>query len=444
MKGMRFVHGRRWPGGRAKLVAAGAAAVAVGAGVWLAVPDTAHPALATGRGLPAAAHPAEAHGATAPRAAECGSPSLAGASGAWLPDWLDDASRPGLISSQARELRLLDFYWVRLGADPGSLTLQQGAPKASSLRVALSTAAAANPCGLRFVTVSDDRTPKPVMAEILADPQVRQRNIAALTALMAEYPQADGLTLDYEYALPSSRADLKLYAAAAHWHGLTASEEISRITAEYTAYVRELANAMHGEHRQLRVAVGVRTTNKINYSYIKPFLYDYGQLAKYADQIVLMAIDFHSAGTDPGPIVSTADVASVLAEVRTYDIPVGRIAVESAVYAYDWTVDSAGHRLAGTEAASFTATAVTSRDWPKAGSQDGETYYRYTASGKRHEVWFAGSGLQDEVNQLRMLCAGCGINVWATGNTDPVGSALILEAVGAGYPSESAMPLRPE
>ena len=422
--------GRRWPVGRARLVAAGGAAIVVGAGVWLAVPDTSHPALADGRGLPV-----QAHSATAPRAAKCGSPSLAGASGAWLPDWLDDASRPSLIPSQAKRLRLLDFYWLRLGANPGSLMLQQGAPKASSLSNALSTAEAANPCGLRFITVSDDRTPKSVMAKILADPQVRQRNIAALTALVADYPQADGLTLDYEHALPSSRADLAQYAAAAKWRGLTVGEEISRITAQYTEFVRELAHAMHSEHRELRGAVGVRTTNEINYSsvsYIKPFLYDYGQLAKYADQIVLMAIDFHSAGSGPGPIVTGADLASVLNEVKTYGVPVARMAVESAVYAYDWTVDSAGHRLAGTEAASLTATKVTARDWPKAGEQGGETYYQYTADGKRHEVWFAGTGLQYQASQLRKLCPGCGINVWATGNTDPVGSALILQAVGSG------------
>ena len=110
----------------------------------------------------------------------------------------------------------------------------------------------------------------------------------------------------------------------------------------------------------------------------------------------------------------------MLSEVRRYDIPVARIAVESAVYAYNWTVNGAGHRLTGTKAASLTATEVTSRDWPKAGSEDGKTYYRYTASGKRHEVWFAGSGLQDQAGQLRKLCPGCAINVWATGNTDPL------------------------
>jgi hypothetical protein len=138
-----------------------------------------------------------------------------------------------------------EAHWVRLGTDPGGLSLQHGAPGAQSLGSALSAAAAANPCGLRFITVSDDLTTKSVMAKILAYPQTRQRNIDALTALMAAYPQADGLTLDYEYALSSTRADLATYAAVNNWHGLTASEEVSRISAQYTEFVRELAAALH-------------------------------------------------------------------------------------------------------------------------------------------------------------------------------------------------------
>jgi hypothetical protein len=178
---------------------------------------------------------------TAPpdKLAECASPPLAGATGAWLADWLEDPGHPNLIPAQAKQLGLLDFYWVRLGASPGTLLFQPDDPTAESLGTALSAAAAANPCGLRFITVSDDRTPKSVMAKILADPQARQQNIAALTALMARYPQADGLTLDYEYALPSSKADLATYAAASNWHGLTDSEEVARITAR-SGYATQL------------------------------------------------------------------------------------------------------------------------------------------------------------------------------------------------------------
>jgi Glycosyl hydrolases family 18 len=435
--------GRRRLSGWAKPTLAAAVAILAGGGVWLAVPDTSpgQSGFTASLRLPLESPGAQSPGArpsvdrrtshdTDPPAASCASTSLAGASGAWLADWLDDAGRPSLIPSQARQLGLLDFYWVRLGADPGSLSLQHGAPGAQSLGSALGAAATANPCGLRFITVSDDLTTKSVMAKILADPRTRQRNIDALTALMADYPQADGLTLDYEYALPSTRGDLATYAAVNNWHGLTASEEVSRISAQYTEFVRELATALHQARRELRVAVGVRTTNELNLSYVKPFVYDYGQLATYADQIVLMAIDFHSPGSDPGPIVTVADVASVLKEVQAYGIPAARLAIESAVYAYDWTVNAAGHRLAGTKATSLTATEVTARHWPVAGGDDGESRYAYTASGKRHEVWYAGSGLQYQAGQLRTLCPGCGIVAWATGNTDPVGSGLILRALG--------------
>lgn len=142
-----------------------------------------------------------------------------------------------------------------------------------------------------------------------------------------------------------------------------------------------------------------------------------------------MAVDFHWSTSDPGPVVTLADLKNVLNELRSYHIPAARLAVESPVYGYDWTLDSAGHRLAGTEAETLTATDVAGHGWREAGGKDGETYYQYTADGRRHAVWFAGTALKYQASQLRTLCPGCGIMAWATGNTDPVGSALIAAAL---------------
>jgi hypothetical protein len=425
------------------LVLAAVLAILAGAGVWLSVvgtgtsgplPDQAGPVSPpmSADGTPKLDLQALPSNVRAPRPANCGRPSLAGVSGAWLPDWLDDPSRPSLIAGQASRLRLLDFFWLGLGNTPDSITSQPDNPGGSTLETVLNEAAAANPCGWRFITVSDARTPLSVMAQILTDPAARWRNVAALAAVVASYPQADGLTLDYEYALPNTQQDLALYSSVAHWHGLTAREEVGRITADYTEFVRELALALHRQHAALRVAVRIRTTDEINYqdkSDLLPFLYDYGQLAKYADQIVLMAVDFHWTTSDPGPIVTLSDLRNVLTEVQTYHIPSSRLAVESAVYGYDWALNQAGHRLAGTQAATVTATDIAARGWVKAGSQDGETYYQYTAGGHRHAVWFAGTGLDYQAAQLRQLCPGCAVMAWATGNTDPAGSALILQAL---------------
>lgn len=430
--------------GRLLLVLMAVLAIPVGAGIWLALggPGAGTPgAGGPGPGVPVAspgALPSLDLGALpetgpAPRPATCGSPSLAGANGTWLPDWLDDSNRPALISEQARQLRVLDFFWLRLGAAPDGILVRPGNQGATPLGTALSTAAAANPCGLRFITVSDEQVPVSVMAEILLDPAARWRNVTALATFMAGYPQADGLTLDYEYALPASQADLDAYAAAGHWHGLSVREEAGRITAGYTELVRELALAMHRQHRALRVTAMARTTDETHYgdvSGLAPFLYDYGELAKYADQVIVMAIDFHWSTGDPGPVVTRANLESVFNELRSYHIPAARLAVEAPAYGYDWTLDSAGHRLAGTEALTVTATDIAGHDWQRAGAKDGETYYEYTAAGRRHAVWFAGTALKDEAAQLRTLCPGCGIMAWAAGNTDPAGSALITAALG--------------
>ena len=225
------------------LVLVAALAVLAGAGVWLSVAGTGASGQPSDPASPVSP-PASADGTPkldlqalpstvrAPRPANCGRPSLAGASGAWLPDWLDDPGRPSLIAGQARRLRLLDFFWLGLGATPDSILQQPDDPGGSPLETALGEAAAANPCGWRFITISDERTPRSVMAQILVDPAARWRNVAALAAAMARYPQADGLTLDYEYALPNTRQDLDLYSSVAHWHGLTAREEVGRITAD--------------------------------------------------------------------------------------------------------------------------------------------------------------------------------------------------------------------
>src|SRR5215470_5777079 len=93
---------------------------------------------------------------------------LAGA-GVWLsvvgtgtsgppPDQVGTVSPP-LIAGQASRLRLLDFFWLGLGNTPGSITSQPDNPGGSTLETVLNEAAAAKPCGWRFITVSDARTP---------------------------------------------------------------------------------------------------------------------------------------------------------------------------------------------------------------------------------------------------------------------------------------------
>ena len=123
---------RAWLFAWRSLVLSAALAALAGAGVWLSAagpgasgqwPAPASPVSppASADGTPQLDLQALPSAVRAPRPATCGGSSLAGTDGAWLPDWLDDPSRPSLIADQASRLRLLDFFWLGLGATPDSI-----------------------------------------------------------------------------------------------------------------------------------------------------------------------------------------------------------------------------------------------------------------------------------------------------------------------------------
>jgi hypothetical protein len=365
------------------------------------------------------------------RPAGCNNP-LAGGNGTWFPDWMENPQAQSNVPDAASSLRLVNFYWLGLGQDPSSIVAQPGDFGGPDLATQLETAEAANPCTWRFATVSDSATPMTTMARILTDPVARWANVMALADAMAAQPYDQGLTIDYEFALPNTQEDLNTYAAVAGWHNLTDRQEVSYLTNDYTELIRELAIAMHRQHRLLSVAVKVRLTNEITYwdiSYLSPFLYDYSAIASNADQLIYMATDFSYSSGNPGPIVPTSDLRRVIQVIGTYNIPTSKEAFELPVYGYDWTVNSSNQLLAGTQASTVTATQVAANTWHAVKIEDNETMFTYTAGGHRHIVWYTGTQLRKEVRLLQTLCPGCALAAWADGNTDPAGSTAILNAL---------------
>ncbi|MGH3213751.1 MAG: glycosyl hydrolase family 18 protein, partial [Trebonia sp.] len=173
---------------------------------------------------------------------------------------------------------------------------------------------------------------------------------------------------------------------------------------------------------------------------VAPYLLDYGNLAKYADQLVLMAIDFHYQGGSPGPISPLADVTQVANYVRSYGVPLRKLAIEVPNYSYDWQVTASGANATNSagqviQAAQLTPTQVAAQmqagDWRKLGTQDGETQYSYTttAGGKtvQHIVWDSATAISYEKAQLAKVLPGVPINIWQIGNHDPVGTTLAAQ-----------------
>jgi spore germination protein YaaH len=374
-----------------------------------------------------------------PAATGCSHPVSLQTTGAWMAGYNDDKQNTNEVPSGAAEFGVLDFDWLTF-TTPGSLTPAD--QFSQSLSTVLSADAQANPCTLRFVTVNDQNTPKKVMAEILTKPSVMNEHVAAIASEMASLPDANGLTLDYEFSLPENATDLATYAQLAGWHNLTFDQEVNQVTLDYTRLVQMVAAAMHNQHRQLRVASLVRNNDMVDseVTNVAPYLFDYGNLAKYADQLVLMAIDFHYQGGTPGPISPLADVTQVAKYVRSYGIPLSKLAIEVPNYAYDWQVTASGANATNSsgqviQAAQLNPTQLAAKmragAWRKVGTQDGETQYSYTATvgGKtvRHIVWDSSTAISYKKAQLAKALPGVVISIWQIGNNDPVGTTLAAQ-----------------
>jgi spore germination protein YaaH len=370
-----------------------------------------------------------------PAATGCAHPVSLQTTGAWMAGYNDDKQNTSEIPSGANQLGVLDFDWLTF-TTPGSLTSAD--QFSESLSTVLSADAQANPCTLRFVTINDQNTSKKVMAEILTEPSVMKEHVAAIASEMASLPDANGLTLDYEFSLPENATDLATYAQLAGWHNLTFDQEVNQVTLDYTHLVQMVAAAMHKQHRLLRVASLVRNNDMVDseVTNVAPYLFDYGNLAKYADQLVLMAIDFHYQGGTPGPISPLADVTQVANYVRSYGVPLSKLAIEVPNYAYDWPVTASGANATKSgqviQAAQLNPTQLAAEmqagGWRKVGTQDGETQYSYTTTvgGKtvQHIVWDSATGIAYKKAQLAKVLPGVPITIWQIGNNDPVGTTL--------------------
>ncbi|HTU04097.1 MAG TPA: hypothetical protein VMG13_00970 [Trebonia sp.] len=378
--------------------------------------------------------------ASTPPASTCShTVSLQKVTGAWIAGYNDDKQATSPIPADAGQFGLLDFDWLQVSTPE---TFVPGDSFEDSLSTVLSDAAQANPCSLRFVTINDLNTPKRVMAEILTEPSVMNEHVAAVAQEMADLPDATGLTMDYEFSLPTDPSDLAMYAQVGGWHNLTFDQEVNQATLDYTRLVQMLAAAMHHQHRLFRVAALVRNNDIVDSEQdnVAPYLFDYGQLARYADQLVLEAIDFHYSTGSPGPIAPISDVMQVANYVRSYGMPLSKLDIEVPDYSYDWPVTASGANETSNgqvdPAQQLTptglATEMNTGTWRKVATQDGETEYTYTkttSSGNNalHIVWDSATGIAYEKAQLAKQLPGASITIWQIGNNDPVGSALAAQ-----------------
>ena len=238
-------------------------------------------------------------------------------------------------------------------------------------------------------------------AAVLASPAVRRRLIDNLVALVEEKGY-DGIDLDWE-ALKAADRD------------------------RFSAFVEDLAAALHAKHRFLSLAVFPKTSEPGAWD--NQISADYRRLGRAADEFKIMTYSFSGPWSSAGPQAPLEWVTRVL-DFAAKCVPAKKISMGVPLFGFDWHGGTAVAVTAKTGAAlAARAGVAVERD---AASQ--EAIARFTdANGVSHTVYYqdktALRAKLDHLRQHRPKLAG--ISIWVMGQEAPGFWSLIEQRLRA-------------
>ncbi len=185
-----------------------------------------------------------------------------------------------------------------------------------------------------------------------------------------------------------------------------------------TLFQKELYNTLHPTGMTVTMDVAVKNDD-----------YDYKELSKYNDYIVLMAYDEYNNSTKPGPISSQKWVEDAL------DWAAGKIESEKIIlgisgYGYDWALNEAG-KVEEVDDFTYSDLVNKAKAVNAVIDYDNNTYnlhYSYIeerreADGSieklKHEVWFTDAATSFNILRFSDEYATAGTALWRMGSEDP-------------------------
>lgn len=168
----------------------------------------------------------------------------------------------------------------------------------------------------------------------------------------------------------------------------------------FTAFVEQLAAALHKEHKLLSVVVHAKESEPGTWD--GPKAHDYAKIGAAADLVRIMCYDFHWETSDPGAIAPTDWVERVMTFASSV-IPKQKLALGVPCYGYDWTTKPAG--------------SLTWKDWqPHATGQMLDPLSGECVNGK---CYFAGAEAAKAKIALAQRLGISRISIWYIGSEEP-------------------------
>jgi spore germination protein len=237
-----------------------------------------------------------------------------------------------------------------------------------------------------LANVTNGQFSYPPVASILHDPARMKQHVAAIVGLVVQQRYA-GIDIDYENLQAGDRR-------------------------AFTTFITDLGAALHRHDKMLSVAVFAKTTN----AGVDPrnVAQNFAAIGRAADQVRLMAYDYHWATSPPGPVAPLPWVRSVLTYAKS-QIPAHKIILGIPLYGYDWSGGKAqtlswlsAFRLARAHDATAHYNKTVQTPW-----------FSYTdAAGNRHVVWFENQASSQAKFSAALGSQIGGVYLWMFGYED--------------------------
>ena len=204
------------------------------------------------------------------------------------------------------------------------------------------------------------------------------------------------------------------------FEGLAYSSDIDEDRAAFTAFIQELAQALHAQDLNLMISVPAKTEESVWNTWAYPF--DLAALGDAADLIQLMTYDQHGPWSEPGAVAG-ADWVEECLRYAVSQVNPAKLLIGLPAYSYDWDLTASD-----VNEGSYAAAAVDWVDFPallkKPHVGNGwdavalSPFLTYNEAGHDHVVWYENSDSIHAKIDLMKTYDLAGLSIWALGKED--------------------------
>lgn len=308
----------------------------------------------------------------------------------FMAEWWDgDKASFNSLKENSSQIQTLSPFWATLNED-GIISNRSGSDHASVVQYAH---AKKMPVMLLVNNAKEEKNGTLPIHTVLRTQELRSKSISSIETYIKQYG-LDGVNIDFE----SVPAEDKAYLSA---------------------FMRELSARLKPQG----YIVSIDVFPKQDESNDVAAAYDYTELAKYADKIIIMTYDNHGMWSGPGAIADIRWVESSLKYALQF-IPKNKLYLGVAAYGYDWS----GKTTESVEYNQITQLIKQNNASVLWDEPSKSPYFSYTGSdGQKHQVWFENAeSLKyklDLVNRYNLA----GAAMWRLGGEDPACWSVIRE-----------------